>query len=78
MFPASLSPEAPILSRSVPASIVLDDLAAGRDGALYVTDTGFTPGAGGALGPSGSDALYRFDAAGRPVAAAHGGGSGRR
>jgi outer membrane protein assembly factor BamB len=61
----------PIGSRFVPGATFLNDLAVGRDGTLYVTDTGFASEAG-ALAPSGTDALYRFDTSGRPVVVARG------
>ncbi len=60
---------APLGSRDIPGAMFLNDLAVGPDGAVYVTDSGLQAGPQGFL-PTGSDAVYRFDAAGRPVAVA--------
>jgi glucose/arabinose dehydrogenase len=46
-------------ARGVPGASFLNDLAAGPDGALYVSDTGVDA----AFAPTGSDAVYRFDGA---------------
>jgi hypothetical protein len=59
---------APLGSRPVRGATFLNDVAVGRDGTLYVTDTGLKPD----FSPSGTDAVYRFDEQGRPVAVARG------
>lgn len=56
----------PLGSRPIPGSTFLNDVAVGPDGTVYVTDSGFRAGAQG-FEPSGSDAVYRFDAAGKPL-----------
>jgi sugar lactone lactonase YvrE len=55
-------------ARGVPGANLLNDMATGPDGTVYVTDTGFRAGAGGALDPSGTDAVYRFGASGQAEA----------
>lgn len=60
---------ASLSSRDVPGATFLNDLAVGPDGTVYVTDSGLKAGPQG-FAPSGSDAVYRFDASGRPVAVA--------
>ncbi len=60
---------APLGSRDVPGATFLNDLAVGPDGTVYVTDSGLKAGPQG-FAPTGTDAVYRFDAAGRPVAVA--------
>ncbi len=47
-------------------STFVNDLAAGRDGTVYATDSGLRPD----FSPSGTDAVYKIDASGRltPVA----------
>lgn len=47
---------APLDAVPVPGATFLNDVAAGPDGAIYVTDSGLTPD----LQPSGSDAVYRY------------------
>src|SRR3989304_3479031 len=47
-------------SVAVPGATFLNDAAAGPDGSVYATDSGFTA----AFSPSGSDAGYRVDRAG--------------
>ena len=44
----------------------LNDMHVGPDGAVYVTDTGLNPD----FSSNGGDAVYRFDARGRPTAVA--------
>lgn len=56
-------------SRMVPGATFLNDVAVGPDGTVYVTDSGLKAAAQG-FAPSGSDAIYRFDASGKPVAVA--------
>ncbi len=48
-------------SINVPGSTFLNDLAAGPDGSVYVTDSGLKPD----FSPSGTDAVYRIDRMGR-------------
>ena len=56
-------------SRTVPGATFLNDVAVGPDGTVYVTDSGLQAGTQG-FAPSGSDAIYRFDASGKPAAVA--------
>jgi streptogramin lyase len=65
----SRSTGAPLGSRPVPGATFLNDVAVGPDGTVYVTDSGLKAGPQG-FAPAGTDAVYRFDAAGRPVAVA--------
>ncbi|MGH7482434.1 MAG: SMP-30/gluconolactonase/LRE family protein [Longimicrobiales bacterium] len=58
---------APVRAIGVPGATFLNDVAAGDDGALYVTDSGLTAG----FAPSGTDAVYRIDGA-RPTVVAEG------
>lgn len=44
-------------SIGIPGSTFLNDVAAGRDGSVYVTDSGLKPD----FSPSGADAVYRID-----------------
>ena len=60
---------APLGARPVPGATFLNDLAVGPDGTVYVTDSGLKAGPQGFL-PTGTDAVYRFDRAGRAVAVA--------
>jgi len=60
---------APLGSRPVPGATFLNDLAVGPDGTVYFTDSGLKAGPQG-FAPTGTDAVYRFDATGRPVAVA--------
>ncbi len=60
---------APLGAWPVRGATFLNDLAVGPDGTVYVTDSGLKAGQQGFL-PTGTDAVYRFDAAGRPVAVA--------
>jgi outer membrane protein assembly factor BamB len=64
---------APLGSRPVRGATFLNDLAVGPDGTVYVTDSGMRPD----FTSSGSDALWRFDAGGRPVRVAAGPDLGR-
>ncbi len=57
----------PVGSWDVPGATFLNDVVVAPDGTVYVTDTGMRAGATG-LVPSGSDAVYRFDASGTPEA----------
>ncbi|GIW51152.1 MAG: ATP/GTP-binding protein [Gemmatimonadales bacterium] len=59
----------PLGSRPIAGSTFLNDVAVGPDGTVYVTDSGLRAGNQG-FAPSGTDAVYRFDAAGQPVAVA--------
>lgn len=52
-------------ARGVAGASLLNDMATGPDGTVYVTDTGFRGGAGGELEPTGTDAVYRFGASGQ-------------
>lgn len=52
----------------VAGATFLNDLAAGRGGAVYVTDSGLKPD----FSPSGTDAVYRMDAMGKITAVARG------
>ncbi len=56
----------PLGSRPVPGSTFLNDLTVGPDGTLYLTDSGLRAGDQG-FAPSGTDAVYRFDATGQAV-----------
>lgn len=58
---------APIGERPVPGATFLNDIAVGPTGTVYVTDSGLRAGEGG-FASSGTDALYRFEPDGRPVA----------
>ena len=62
---------APLDAWAVPGATFLNDLAAGADGTVYVTDTGISFGPDG-ITPTGTAALYRFDADGQPHAIAQG------
>ena len=55
-------------SVAVPGATFLNDAAAGPDGSVYATDSGFTA----AFSPSGSDAVYRIDRAGALTTIARG------
>lgn len=59
---------APLGSWPVRGATFLNDVTVGPDGTVYVTDTGLNPD----FSPNGSDAVYRFDAAGRATAVARG------
>lgn len=67
---------ASIGARPVAGATFLNDVAATPSGTLYVTDSGLRMGEEG-LAPSGTDAVYRFDAAGTPVALVAGEALGR-
>lgn len=58
---------APMGEWPVPGAGFLNDLATGADGTVYVTDTGINITPQGFV-PSGTDAVYRFDASGTPEA----------
>lgn len=60
---------APLGAREIAGAMFLNDVAVGPDGTVYVTDSGLKAGPQG-FAPSGSDAVYRFDASGRGVAVA--------
>lgn len=48
---------------AIPSATFLNDIAAGPDGKLYVSDTGLAPKPGSSeLSPNGSDAVYVIDA----------------
>lgn len=53
----------PLGNRNIPGASFLNDVAVGPDGTVYVSDSGLKPD----FSPSGTDAVYRFDRAGRPV-----------
>lgn len=55
----------------IPGSTFLNDLAAGPDGTVYVTDTGMKAGEKG-FEPAGTDAVYEIGADGKPVKIASG------
>ena len=50
-------------------AVFLNDICVGGDGALYVTDTGMKPGAGGMGHVPGADRIFRIDAAHRATIA---------
>jgi hypothetical protein len=56
----------PLGSRPIPGATFLNDVTVGPDGSVYVTDSGLRAEAQGFV-PSGTDAIYRFDAAGQAV-----------
>jgi sugar lactone lactonase YvrE len=58
----------PLGARPVRGASFLNDITIGPDGTVYVSDTGVRPD----FSPAGTDAVYRFDAAGAPVALARG------
>ena len=62
---------APVDAWEVPGAGFLNDLAIGADGTVYVTDTGISFGPDG-ITPTGTAAVYRFDADGQPEAIAQG------
>jgi hypothetical protein len=66
----------PAGSWPVRGATFLNDLAVGPDGTLHATDSGLRLGGGG-FAPSGTDALYRFDAAGAAAAVIRGDSLGR-
>jgi len=57
---------APLGARPIRGATFLNDLAVGPDGTVYVTDSGLKAGPQGFL-PTGTDAVYQLDAAGRAV-----------
>jgi len=57
---------APLGAREIAGASFLNDVAVGPDGSVYVTDSGLQASPQG-FAPSGSDAVYRFDATGRAV-----------
>src|SRR5574341_61001 len=61
---------APLGARAIAGAQFLNDVGVGPDGSVYVTDSGLKAGPSG-FAPSGSDAIYRFDASGRAAAVAH-------
>jgi hypothetical protein len=56
----------------IESATVLNDIAVGPEGSIFVTDSGFREGAGGAFEPTGTDAVYRLtlreDQAGATIA----------
>ena len=62
---------APVGEWPVPGAGFLNDLAVGADGTVYATDTGISITPRGFV-PSGTDAVYRFDADGTAEAIASG------
>jgi hypothetical protein len=67
---------APLGALGVPGAAFLNDVAVGPDGAIYMTDTGIKAG-GDSFEPTGTDAVYRIGADGKPVAIARGEKLGR-
>jgi sugar lactone lactonase YvrE len=59
---------APLGARMVRGATFLNDVTVGPDGTVYVSDTGLRPD----FSPSGTDAVYRFDARGTAVPLARG------
>jgi len=55
-------------SVDVPGATFINDVAAGRDGRVYVTDSGWKPD----FSASGTDAVYRIDAGGKVTELAKG------
>lgn len=55
---------APVAAYGIEGATFLNDLHAGNDGSIYVTDTGMRAGAGG-FEPSGSAAVYHMTPAGQ-------------
>lgn len=55
-------------SIDIMGSTFMNDLAAGRDGSVYASDTGLKPD----FSPSGTDAIYRIDRMGKVTALAKG------
>lgn len=55
-------------SIDIPGSTFLNDLAAGRDGSVYLSDSGLKPD----FSPSGTDAIYKIDSKGKVTAIAKG------
>lgn len=50
----------------IPGATFLNDLAAGRDGSVYLSDSGLKPD----FSPSGTDAIYKIDSKGKVTAIA--------
>lgn len=63
-------------SRVVRGAMFLNDVAVGPDGTIYFTDSGLKAGSAG-FAPTGTDAVYRFDARGNAVAIIRGDSLGR-
>lgn len=61
---------------AIPGASFLNDVAAGADGSIYVTDSGLKAGPDGMI-PSGTDAVYRLTAAGKLDTLARGEDLGR-
>lgn len=55
-------------SIDIPGATFMNDLAAGRDGSVYASDSGLKPD----FSPSGTDAIYRIDGMGMVAALAKG------
>lgn len=66
----------PLGTRAVRGATFLNDIAVGPDGTVYFTDSGLKLGAAG-FAPTGTDAVYRFDARGNAVAIIRGDSLGR-
>ncbi len=60
----------------IPGATFLNDVAAGEDGSVYVTDSGLKAGAKG-FEPSGTDAVYRINPGGKLDTLARGESLGR-
>jgi sugar lactone lactonase YvrE len=58
---------APLGDWAVPGATFLNDLTVGPDGTIYLTDSGLKSDGKGGLAPTGTDAVYTFDAKGKAV-----------
>src|SRR6185295_13125467 len=63
---------APVGEWPVPGATFLNDMGTGPDGTIYFTDSGLKSDGKGGFAPTGTDAVYTFDAKGKPVALAKG------
>jgi len=67
---------APLGAREMAGATFLNDVAVGADGSVYLTDSGLQAGPEG-FAPSGTDAVYRIDPAGRVITLARDSSLGR-